>query len=576
MNFFSLFSTFGVPRSGNESPDQIKTGDFNGDGYMDFVVTAVDFVTMGESPSRLQMYLGDGHGNFTARSDLFVTTPWVDFVPRMIVADFNGDGRSDIFGVDNGIDKEPFTGGQNKLFLSHQGHLIDATTTHLPQATMNNHGASAGDIDNDGDIDILVNALMSDGNHLMLNDGAGRYSNGDHRLPELTVPSPWGGDPLPQTHTWSGLIDVNADGWLDMILGKWDNEASSQFTNLYLNDGRGSFAKSQPIDLPSSRVVNEIVLDIQAIDLNGDALPDLALSITNGGGVDEFYQLAYVQLLVNKGDGIFVDETDARLPQGRQTHIDAGWYKSVEVVDLNRDGYDDMVLDNSQAGPRVLFNDGTGHFSESLHGMTAGLPTTGLGGFGNLAAVGDADNDGMPDLIVSREIDGVMHYSAYLNEVDGPSGLGKIDGGYDFNAIYRFYNVETGTHFYSGNRSEVENVLTHLDAFLFEGAGFSKVEPGADTVNVMRFYNTETGTHFYTADPAEAEHVRANLPAYLEEGVAYAAHSEAVEGSTALYRFFNTQTGTHFYTANADEMESVKTSLAGVMDYEGVAYYIGM
>lgn len=38
---------------------------------------------------------------------------------------------------------------------------------------LNNHGASAGDIGNDGDLDLLVNALMFDGNFLYLNNGLG-------------------------------------------------------------------------------------------------------------------------------------------------------------------------------------------------------------------------------------------------------------------------------------------------------------------------------------------------------------------------------------------------------------------
>lgn len=576
MQVFKLSSTVTLPRHSTHGADQIKTGDFNGDGKQDFVVTHIDFVTLGTDPARLQMFFGDGRGNFSERPDFFATTPWVNYVPRLIVEDFNGDGRPDIFGVDNGIDKPPFTGGQNKLFLSGDGKLFDATWTHLPQAMLNNHGASAGDIDNDGDVDILVNALMFDGNYLMLNDGRGGFTNGNYLLPVLTTPSPWGGDPLPQTHTVSGLIDVNGDGWLDMILGTWDHAQSSRYTNLYLNNGRGSFADSRPIDLPASGVVNESVLDIRAIDLNGDDRPDLALTITNGGSFEDFYKVSYVQLLVNQGDGIFVDETDARLPQNRAPKDHTNWYKSVEVVDLNRDGYEDLVLDAAHEGPRVLFNDGTGHFSETLHGYTAGLPPIPPNQYDNLIAVGDFDNDGMPDLIVSKQVDGIFTYSTYLNQFEGPRGLARIEGGYNENVIYRFYNTETSTHFYSGAKSEVEIVLTHMRSFQFEGAAFSKVSPGAETVDIFRFYNTETGTHFYTASAAEAEYVNATLPAFVAEGVAYQAYAEAVEGATALYRFYNPGTGAHFYTASEAEMQSVRVELAGVMEYEGIGFYVGL
>src|SRR5690606_3909551 len=106
-------------------------------------------------------------------------------------------------------------------------------------------------------------------------------------------------------------------------------------------------ASSTAIELPISGVHNEISLDFQAIDLNGDKLPDLAVSITNGGSFSEFYKVPYLQLLVNKGDGQFVDETAMRFAQSKASGSDMSWYKSVEVVDLNRDGYDDMVLDNA-------------------------------------------------------------------------------------------------------------------------------------------------------------------------------------------------------------------------------------
>ena len=479
----------------------------------------------------------------------------------MLVADFNGDGVDDIFAVDSGMDLPPFDPGQNKLFLSENGKLVDATHK-LPQKLLDNHGASFGDIDNNGTIDILVNALHADANNMHVNKGDGNFVIDNSLLPSLATQ---------YSHTISGLIDVDGDGWLDMILGRWDT-SSTPTSLLFLNDGTGNFSNSNPIKLPLAGVNKESILDIKAIDLNWDGLPDLAISVTNGGDFDEFYKLPYVQLLVNKGDGVFVDETDIRFPQNKipsppTTELFHDWHKSVEVVDLNLDGYEDMVLDYSSTSPTILINDGNGKFIEQDHesmGLTP--PNT----WGNYVAVGDFNNDGSPDLVVLEQ--GNV-FTTYINQITQPTGLGVI-GSYDSSAIYRFFNTDTGTHFYSGNRLEVENILTNLHNFNYEGTAFNKVKSKSDTIDIFRFYNENTNTHFFTANAEEAEHVKNNLASFVDEGIAYEAYATNIENSSALHRFFNTETGSHFYTTSEAEMESVKVELAGVMNYEGIAYYV--
>jgi hypothetical protein len=378
--------------------DQIKSGDFNGDGFSDFIVTRINR-DLGTTPAPLQVYLGDGQGNFSDQTaNIFKSgVPYVNFVPRMIVADFNNDGISDIFCVDNGIDKMPFSGGQNKLFLSSSNNQLIDATSQLPQGLKNNHGASIGDINQDGRLDILVNALMSDGNDLQVQNNIGQFISSPKFMPILKSPSNFG----PQTNTWSGLIDVNKDKYPDMILGTWDNiYSASKFSQVFLNN-KGDYSSSSPINLPSSQVPKECVLDIKPIDLNGDDLPDLALSITNGGDYSSFYKIAYIQLLINDGDGNFHDETSLRYMQGIDPTPSGSWYKSIEMIDINHDGFTDMVLDNNSHGAKLLMNDGGGNFSESSLSQA----------WQNIS-VADINNDGMSDLIISENNGS---FSIYLN-----------------------------------------------------------------------------------------------------------------------------------------------------------------
>ncbi len=383
--------------------EQLKFGDFNGDGNLDLFVARIGNDT-GTTAVPLQVYLGDSKGNFSNQTpSLFKSgLPYSNYAARTIVSDFNGDGASDIFVIDTGIDKPPFSGGQNKLFLSSSNSQLIDSTKLLPQGLKNNHGGSVADVNQDGRPDILVNALMSDGNDLQIQDIAGRFISSPSLMPNLTNST--AKYPGPFTNTWSALIDLNKDNYPDMILGKWDTDSSPKFSQIYLNKS-GSYANSTPINLPLSGVDLETILDIKPIDLNGDDLPDLALSITNGNGGDPklpYYKTAYIQLLVNDGNGQFHDETSSRFAQSTTSKTYQTWYKSIEVVDINHDGFSDMVIEDYHRGSKLLLNDGKGKFSETILSQDAY----------SRVAVGDINKDGMSDLVITTL--GVTLYS-YLN-----------------------------------------------------------------------------------------------------------------------------------------------------------------
>ncbi|MDR0837178.1 MAG: hypothetical protein LBM94_03020 [Propionibacteriaceae bacterium] len=82
--------------------------------------------------------------------------------------------------------------------------------------------------------------------------------------------------------------------------------------------------------------------------------------------------------------------------------------------------------------------------------------------------------------------------------------------------VHRFYLPGVGVHFYSADPAEVAYVKANLSAkYSYEGASYVAytrtpdeqgcVEPG--TVPFFRFYNHDTGVHFYTADPDEKAYV---------------------------------------------------------------------
>jgi hypothetical protein len=275
-------------------------------------------------------------------------------------------------------------------------------------------------------------------------------------------------------HTWSMIRDLNGDGWADIVLGTWDpNPNPSQ---VLLNDGHGSFANATPINLPRSGVDREIVVGIETIDLNGDALPDLVLSVTNGGDNTSFYQVPYLQFLVNDGNGRFHDETQARFPQSKTALPGAApdWYLSTTTVDINRDGFQDIVVDDAGGGPsKVLMNDGHGVFSVGWQSVA-----------GTHVVVADVDRDGMPDLIATStggfdvlynvmaktmagtQAADTLHGAANGGHIDGAGGLDTVV----YMGAYAGYTVTRGASGFTVAKGSGADTLVNVERLKFDDA----------------------------------------------------------------------------------------------------------
>ena len=140
--------------------------------------------------------------------------------------------------------------------------------------------------------------------------------------------------------------------------------------------------------------------------------------------------------------------------------------------------------------------------------------------------------------------------------------------------VFRFYNTQTGTHFYTINVAERDFVLVRYPQFAYEGpAYYAYPTSQAGQLPVYRFYNTRTGTHFYTQSEAEKNFVLVTYPVFAFEGPAYYAPATANSGNVPLFRFFNQNTGAHFFTTNAAERDMVLQRWP-FFAYEGTAYQV--
>ena len=319
--------------------------DLNGDGLEDVIIQRTKYLTYETFP--LDILLNDGKGGMTlATSTMFSgPLPVVQNPTTVLVADLNGDGRSDIYVADHGYDLPPFPGYQNVLVLSTpEGRLVDATS-NLPQQMDFTHSAAAADIDGDGDIDLFNGNYNSPANidpQILVNNG-GRFSIGANRLPPLLD--------LDLNHYSScEFCDVDSDGDPDLVLGAGEEDVST----VLRNDGAGVFTAAAG-SMPPKESLADIAHDIETVDVNGDGLADLFMENQRPNDT------SYIQVLINNGNGTFRDETASRL-EGFDRPVSTPY---LELRDFDRDGDLDLLAmpwDAERPDPLLFLNDGHGVF----------------------------------------------------------------------------------------------------------------------------------------------------------------------------------------------------------------------
>ncbi len=154
----------------SQNPYAITSGDYNHDGNMD--LATAHYGSYGAN-NWIEVHLGDGQGGFISH-----TTYQVGQGPYDIVsADFNGDGNPDLAtGNDGAGDIGIET--MSVLMGNGDGSFQQATTydgSYSPDL-LGVTGITAGDVDHDGDIDLLVSNAGSNDLSLYINDGQGNFS----------------------------------------------------------------------------------------------------------------------------------------------------------------------------------------------------------------------------------------------------------------------------------------------------------------------------------------------------------------------------------------------------------------
>src|SRR5690606_31321881 len=197
-----------------------------------------------------QLLTNDGRGYFTNVTATHMPH-MVDRTIMMAASDFDGDGHQDLAGV---------AWGQGAPWQVLRNDGTGGFVPHQVFARGFGEGLAVGDIDGDGDVDILVSEDLGI-DRLFVNDGQGTFADESHRLPQ-----PIG--------SLSGpcLVDLDLDGDLDYV-------TSAGPADVALNDGAGFFRRAPITFMPSTPLPGSAAT---AADFDGDGDLDILVAADLG------------------------------------------------------------------------------------------------------------------------------------------------------------------------------------------------------------------------------------------------------------------------------------------------------
>lgn len=262
---------------------------------------------------------------FFSKDPNFVVPPETKFnlARNIIPSDLNGDGIDDLVFIQTGRDYD-FNSAPNW----HNDVMISGpngySVSKLPGVNAWWHGGSIGDIDGDGDLDIIATPSRQNSVAAYINDGTGNFKfqhvigRYNHKYYNVT------------------LWDIDKDGILD-IIGSGNDKGPQ--TAIHWGVGNGKF-EQKPFVINKGATLDELSQDSVFADINGDGVEEIIslVSIDSKGGVGAWHGYRVIATEMNGREikrRIVIDD----VPQKSE------WFAYITACDLKNDGDMDLIIE---------------------------------------------------------------------------------------------------------------------------------------------------------------------------------------------------------------------------------------
>ena len=360
-----------IPNNSYGAANSIASGDFNGDGNTDVVVSNCCNSVLG-----ITVFLSNPDGSLQ---------PGVNYgsggtLEYVTVADFNGDGNLDIAASDDQGSVLIFSGTGSGTFVQGPSYSIGGSFQAGLTAGAFNVATGVA-----GFNDIAVVNYSSANVTVLVNDGAGGFV---------------GGGPIPLMS--SGYEIATAQLGNTVMLGTpavatpvadlaiADSLAAG--VDVLLGNGDGTFTVGTPITGLTGENYG-----IALADVNGDGNPDLVTTVEPDS----------VVVALGNGDGTFatpMSMVSSTIVNGTAGSFYDPFPAEIQIADVNGDGFPDLVYVNYDYGTvGVLFGTGTGSSVAPLAPYfydPVEFPT-GQEAYG--VTIGNIDGDGTASVVVAPD-----------------------------------------------------------------------------------------------------------------------------------------------------------------------------